>query len=181
MARIGLAFRAFFRALKDPGFAEQLGPLLEGRALPPPSAAAPKPEAKAPEKKEPSRSDALSLLAMLQRDARFVDFVQESLTGYSDAQIGAAVRDVHRDCGTVIERAFGLRPIVAQEEGMPLEITAEQFDPAPVRFTGKGPVSPPFRGSLSHHGWEAERCLLPEWTGDERAARVIAQAVVELT
>lgn len=180
MARIGLAFRAFFRTLKDAGFAEQLEPLLEGRGAPTP-AALPKPEAKAAEKKKPSRSDALSLLAMLQREARFVDFVEESLTGYTDAQIGAAVRDVHRDCGTVIARAFGLRPVVAQEEGAAVEITAEQFDAARFRFTGKVPTRPPFRGSLSHHGWEAERCLLPDWNGDERAALVIAQAVVELT
>jgi len=181
LARIGLAFRAFFRTLKDAGFAERLAPLLEGRALPPPAAAAAKSEAKAPDKKKPSRSDALSLLAMLQREARFVDFVEESLAGYSDAQIGAAVRDVHRDCATVIQRAFGLRPILAREEGEAVEIAAEQFDAARFRFTGKVPTSPPFRGSLSHHGWEAERCLLPDWTGDERAAKVVAQAVVELT
>jgi hypothetical protein len=180
VARIGLAFRAFFRTLKDAGFAEQLAPLLEGQVVPPP-AALPKPETKTPEKKKPTRSDALSLLAMLQREARFVDFVQESLAGYSDAQIGAAVRDVHRDCGTVITRAFGLRPIVAQEEATAVEIAADQFDAAKFRFTGKVPTRPPFRGSLSHHGWEAERCLLPDWNGDERAARVIAQAVVELT
>jgi hypothetical protein len=180
VARIGLAFRAFFRTLKDAGFAERLVPLLEVGERPLP-VALPKPEAKAPEKKKPSRSDALSLLAILQREARFVDFVKESLTSYSDAQIGAAVRDVHRDCGTVIERAFGLRPIVAQEEGAPVEIAGEQFDAARYRFTGKVPTNPPFRGSLSHHGWEAERCLLPDWTGNEHAARVIAQAVVELT
>jgi hypothetical protein len=179
VARIGLAFRAFFRTLRDAGFAEQLAPLFEGRPVPAP--ALPAPDPKVPGKKKPARSEALTLLAMLQREARFVDFVKESLASYSDAQIGAAVRDVHRDCGTVIERAFGLRPIVVQEEGAAVEMTAEQFDAARIRFTGKVPGAPPFRGSLSHHGWAADRCLLPDWTGNERAAQVIAQAVVELT
>ena len=58
------------------------------------------------------------MLATLQREARFVDFVKESLEGYADAQIGAVARDVHRDCGAVLERLFALRPVLAdQEEG----------------------------------------------------------------
>ena len=57
------------------------------------------------------RSDAINLLAALQREARFVDFIKEPIAGYSDAQIGAAVRDVHRDCGALLERLFGLKPI----------------------------------------------------------------------
>ena len=56
--------------------------------------------------KPPARSEAITLLAALQREARFVDFIQESLAGYTDAQIGAAARDVHRDCGTVLKRMF---------------------------------------------------------------------------
>jgi hypothetical protein len=47
----------------------------------------------------PARSEALNLLAAMQREARFVDFIREPLDGYSDAQIGAAARTVHRDCG----------------------------------------------------------------------------------
>ena len=74
-------------------------------------------------------SEAITLLAALQREARFVDFIQESLAGYSDAQIGAAARDVHRDCGAVLERMFALRPAVAEEEGTEVEVPAG-FDPA---------------------------------------------------
>jgi hypothetical protein len=53
-------------------------------------------------------------LAALQREARLVDFVQEPIAAYSDAQIGAAVRDVHRGCAEVIERLFSLKPVVLQ-------------------------------------------------------------------
>ena len=40
------------------------------------------------------------------REARFVDLVNESLDGYSDAQIGAAARDVLRDSKKVLDRLF---------------------------------------------------------------------------
>ncbi len=66
----------------------------------------PKPEPKKPAAAPRGRSEALTLLATLQREARFVDFIMESLEGYSDAQIGAVARDVHRDCGKVLERLF---------------------------------------------------------------------------
>ncbi len=46
------------------------------------------------------------------REARLVDFIQESLAGYSDAQIGAVARDVHRDSAAVLNRLFALKPAV---------------------------------------------------------------------
>jgi hypothetical protein len=39
---------------------------------------------------------------------------------------------------------------------------------------------PPFQGKLCHHGWEATRCELPEWTGGAPAAMIVAPAEVEL-
>ena len=48
---------------------------------------------------------ALQLLALLQRDGRLVDFLQEEIDAYTDAQIGAAVRDIHRGCRKVARRA----------------------------------------------------------------------------
>ncbi|MGC3970646.1 MAG: DUF2760 domain-containing protein [Pirellulales bacterium] len=94
MGRISTAFRAFFRALGNADIAKQIDEVLGGggskpavASLPPPTAAPAKP-AEAP--KKPARSDALTLLAALQREARLVDFLKEKLDGYSDAQIGAA-------------------------------------------------------------------------------------------
>ena len=68
------------------------------------------------------RSDSLTLLAALQREARFIDFVKESLEGFTDAQIGAAARDVHRDCGLVLQRLFGIEPATSEPEGAELEV-----------------------------------------------------------
>ena len=64
-----------------------------------------------------NRSDAITLLATLQREARFVDIVSEPLDGYSDAQIGAAARDVLRESGKVLNRLFSLKRVVDAEEG----------------------------------------------------------------
>ena len=145
----------------------------------PQKVAEPQPK-KEPQKATPrARSEALTLLATLQREARFVDFIKEPLEGYVDAQVGAVARDVHRDCAKVLERLFALVPVAAQQEGDEIEVTAG-FDPARYRLTGNVEGEPPFRGHLTHHGWEATRCDLPLWSGKEAAARIIAPVEVEL-
>ena len=91
-------------------------------------------------------------------------------TGYSDAQIGAAARDVHRDCGAVLARMFALRPAMAEEEGKEVEVPAG-FDSGRWRLTGNVTGEPPFHGRLVHPGWEATICELPTWSGSAAAAR----------
>jgi hypothetical protein len=178
VGRIGLAFRVFFRILFDAVTAARVAPLLiESAPTQSAPAAPPKPEEKV--KKRLVRSEALNLLAMLQREARLVDFIQESIAGYSDEQIGAAVRDVHRDCGAVLQRVFGLTPISKEAEGSTIELAAD-FDAARYRLTGRVPEQPPIRGTLAHHGWQAMQCALPEWSGADNAVMVVAPAVVEL-
>jgi len=147
---------------------------------PMPVAPAPKPVAAKPAApKPPARSEAITLLAALQREARFVDFIQESLAGYSDAQIGAAARDVHRDCAAVLKRMFALRPAVTDEEGKEVEVPAG-FDAGRWRLTGNVTGEPPFHGRLVHPGWEAAACELPTWSGSAAASRIVAPAEVEL-
>jgi hypothetical protein len=93
-------------------------------------------------------------LAALQREGRFIDFLKEPLDGFSDAQIGAVARDVHRDCGKVVERWFALSPIAKEEEGA--EITLPPgFDAGRFRLSGQVSGEPPYRGRLVHHGWVA--------------------------
>lgn len=118
------------------------------------------------------------MLATLQREARFVDFLQEPLAAYSDAQVGAAARDVHRHCGEVIGRMFALRPVVEAEEGSDVDLPA---DTVATRFHLVGNVGATSRrGKLCHKGWEATQCQLPQWTGEEAARLVVAPAEVEL-
>ena len=175
--RLLLAVRVFFRILFDRPFAERIQNSLGSFEAAPTEAAA-EPAARGPVRR-PRRSDSLTLLAVLQREARFIDFVQESLEGYSDAQIGAAVRDVHRDCGTVLERLFGIVPVMTEHEGTEVEVI-RGYDPGQWKLTGKVQGEPPFRGRLAHHGWKATKCELPEWSGAEASERIVAPVEVEL-
>jgi hypothetical protein len=189
MRRIMIAFRVFFATLFRAEVAREVDRVLRGApprdqavSDPPskPDAKSKKPASKKPApKKPPVRSDAVTLLATLQREARFVDFIQEPLGDYSDAQIGAAARDVHRDCGLVLKRLFGLQPIVSDEEGAKIEVPAG-FDAGRYQLSGKVVGEPPFQGRLRHHGWEATQQELPSWSGSELAARTVAPVEVEL-
>jgi hypothetical protein len=179
--RLLLATRVFFEILSNSALAEVMRKHFGGKApaaLPAPEAPPP-PPAPAPPPKTPLRSEAISLLAALQREARFLDFLMEPLAGYADAQVGAVARDVHRDCGAVVKRLFDPRPAVSQEEGGTVEVSAG-FDAGRFRLTGNVTGQPPYRGRLVHPGWEAAKCELPAWTGAKDSARVIAPAEVEL-
>jgi hypothetical protein len=177
MARLGTAFRAFWRALRDRAFAEQARQLLEGHALPAPAG----PPVVAPgAPPRPARSEALNLLALLQREARLLDFLKEDIAGYSNDQIGAAVRDVHRDASAVVERVFSLRPVMSESEGSGVQVPAGA-DAARVRLVGNVTGQPPYRGALRHAGWEATKVELPHWSGSDASARVVAPAEVELS
>ena len=180
MGRIGLAFRAFFRILFDVTAAERVAAALRNEALPTETPQTSPSTRTAKKPQPPTRSDALTLLAALQRDARFLDLVQESLDGYSDSQIGAAARDVLRDCRGVLDRLFAITPLCDSGEGAAVQVP-EGFDPARFRLSGNVTGSPPHQGQLVHHGWAAARCDLPKWSGQAESELVVAPAEVEIT
>jgi len=186
MRRLWLSIRVFFSVLFHAEVAARVEEALRpgGGAQAAAVAPGPKPDQRAePKKATPpkatARSEALTLLATLQREARFADFIKEPLAGYSDAQIGAVARDVHRDCAAVVDRLFSLVPIVAQEEGSQADVPAG-FDSGRFQLTGNIVGDPPFHGRLAHHGWEATKCEVPAWSGKDASARVVAPAEVEL-
>ena len=123
-------------------------------------------------------SAALQLLGLMQREARFVDFIQEDVAPYTDAEIGAAARVVHEGCRKVLREHFTLSPVCSEAEGSRITLQAG-FDAAAVRLTGNVVGQPPFTGTLSHRGWLVTQVKLPQLT-DIQAAKVIAQAEVEL-
>jgi len=177
---LGVAVRSFFRSLFDAEIAKQIDSILqsdEAAKLPPPAEVEHKAVAKEPPK--PTRSEALTLLATLQREARLVDFFKESLDGYSDAQIGAAARDIHRDTASVLDRIFAIEPVVDGDEGSSIEVPAG-FDAGCFRLTGNVTGTPPFSGVLVHHGWRAAKCELPAFSGTDKSADIVAPAEVEL-
>lgn len=125
------------------------------------------------------RDGALALLALLQREGRFVDFVRDSVDGASDADIGAAAREVHRGCRKVLDQHLSFEPVMpgAEEE----KVTVPKgFDPSEVRLIGEAKGEPPYRGTLRHHGWRVVDAKLPTLAeGIDRT--VIAPAEVELS
>ena len=167
MNRLFLGFRALFRCTVDREFAERLS----GLFINDDSGTAPTLRA--------TRSDAVTLLAVLQREARFVDFVQESIDAYPDAQVGAAVRQVHKGCRTVLDRVLALEPTLAEPENAEVTLPAGA-DPNRYRMVGNVTGEPPVNGTLAHHGWQATRCELPEWRGSEDTILVVAPAEVEV-
>jgi hypothetical protein len=181
--RLGLAFGAFSAVLGDAGFAARFAALRSGAAQtppapsPPPAAPAPVP-APAPALKTLDTDAALQLLALLQREARLIDFTRESLAGYDDAQIGAAARLVHEGCAKVLREHFDIVPVRSEAEGSRVTLPAG-FDAAAVRLTGNVSGSAPFTGSLAHRGWRAADVKLPR-LAEGHDARVLAPAEVEL-
>lgn len=181
MGRLGTAFRAFFRILGNAVLAEQVRKLLDGPAAAPQVIAEPaKPAVAVPAvKAPPARSEALTLLAVLQREARLVDFLKENVASYSDDQIGAAVREIHRDASAALDRMFALQPVRTETEGATINVPAG-FDAGRIRLVGNVTGNPPHSGTLAHAGWEATKVELPEWTGTATSAKVVAPAEVEL-
>lgn len=144
--RIGIALRGFRKALGDQAFADKIEPML-GAAKEEKTQAA-----------KPSGVP-LRLLALLQREGRLLDFLLEDIQSYPDAQVGAAVRDIHRQCQAAIKEHLLLEPVLPQSEGAAVEVPPG-FDPSAIRVTGNVSGAPPFKGTLQHHGWRVKEIKL---------------------
>jgi Domain of unknown function (DUF2760) len=103
----------------------------------------------------------------------------EDIQPYEDAQIGAAVREIHQECRAALKEHLTLEPVLASTEGEEVEIPVG-FDPSAVRLTGNVTGQPPFRGTVKHHGWRAKELkLAPVPQGQDEW--VLMPAEVELT
>ena len=165
------AFRAFFSLIFHGWIA---GDILADFAPPPAAPAAPAPVVLAPVE---SSDRAAQLLAILQRDGRLVDFLMEDLTPYQDAQVGAAVRDVHRGCREALDKYASLAPVLDLEEGSTVNVDRDN-EPARIKVVGNVAGAPPYRGILRHRGWEVARLALPPLPATGRT--VVAPAEVEV-
>lgn len=162
-----------------------LAPLLAGFALAlwvarPGAEAAPSAQAEAaPGKPEgpPPPAGALRLLALLQQEGRLIDFLEEDIAAYSDAQVGAAVRDIHARCRAALRERMTIERIYAEEDGATVEVPSG-FDPALVRLTGNVHGVPPFRGTLQHAGWRVTGVRLS--VADALDPSILAPAEVEI-
>jgi hypothetical protein len=196
--RFFLAWAAYFRTLFDAQFAAGVIRLREGKpALPEQGAKSDEAPRKASrdddgeaaakaarkDKKDEKKKEvilreagpeaALQLLSLLQREGRFVDFLEEDVSSFSDAQIGAAARVVHDGC-----RKAPLEPVRTEDEGSKIKIE-KGFDAHKVRLTGNVTGEAPFTGTLAHRGWKVKEVKLPKMT-EGHDATIVAPAEVEV-
>lgn len=178
LARLMLAFRVFFRSLRDAEFASAVRDFdtVAARAMSETTSGA---EAMLVSRlKEPAAEAALQLLGLLQQGGRFVDFLEEDVSHFSDEQIGAAARVVHDGCRKVVHEHIDITPVRLEEEGS--QITLESgFDAASIRITGNVVGHPPFTGTLVHRGWRTRSVRLPKLS-EGHDVGVLAPAEVEL-
>jgi hypothetical protein len=107
-----------------------------------------------------------------------VDFLLEPIDGYQDADVGAAVRAIHRGCRKVLSEHLTLEPVMPGAEDDPVSVP-RGFDPGEIRLVGEVSGEPPFRGVLRHHGWRVIETKLPTLSdGVDRS--VVAPAEVEI-
>jgi hypothetical protein len=184
--RLFLALKAFFSVLFNPELANRVSEALgapksiENKQPSPPAISQPVPATDTAKKPLPAskesggRSDALTLLSTLQREARFLDLVHESLDMYTDAQIGAAARDVLRDTRKSLDKMLDIKPLISSKEGDSINLP-EQL--SPVRWKLLGGKSN--RGVVVHAGWMATKTEIPKWNGNLDDAVVLAAAEID--
>jgi hypothetical protein len=149
-------------------------PQAEAKPITPPVKETPKPA----RLKEASPDAALQLLTLLQQDARFIDFVEEDLTSYSDADIGAAARVVHEGSKKTLATYFNIEAVRSEDEETRISLP-EGFNATEIRLTGNVVGEAPFNGTLVHKGWKVTDTRLPK-IAQGHDTSIIAPAEVEL-
>lgn len=132
----------------------------------------------APVLKATAPESALQLLSLLQQEARLIDFLNEDVKAFTDAEVGAAARVVHEGGKKVLNDYFTLQPVRSENEETRV-VLPEGFDPATVRLTGNVVGQAPFKGTLIHRGWQVTAVKLPK-ISEGRNIQIIAPAEVEL-
>jgi len=181
LSRIWLSWVSGFRILFDGRFAAKVlllreAPVTEPAAEP----AALASEAKAAVRTAPTASaadGALQLLSLLQREGRFVDFVQQEVSSFADAEIGAAARVVHEGCRRAIKNHARVVNVRNEAEGSSLTLERASED---VKLVGNVAGAAPFRGVLRHRGWRVEALTLPTIVGAHDPT-IVAPAELELS
>ncbi len=168
----GVALLAIVIAIVKKGAAPAQAPAAAAVATPTPK------HEPVPTLKSTEPESALQLLSLLQQEARLIDFLNEDVKAYSDAEVGAAARVVHEGGKKVLNDYFTLQPVRSENEESRVTLP-EGYDAASVRLTGNVVGQAPFTGTLVHRGWQVTVVKLPK-ISEGRNMRVVAPAEVEL-
>lgn len=189
VARAGSLDRAFWgltiagRAAMDPSFEAKVRQLLGEPVSSPPTSAptttttAPSAPAKPPLPPKPT-GEPIRVLALLQSESRLIDFLMEDIAGATDAQVGQAVRDIHKKAQAALKSHMTFEPVLSGSEGEKVTVPVG-FDPSAVRVLGNVTGQPPFTGELQHPGWRVKDVKLPT-PADGQDLFVVQPAEVEL-
>jgi len=172
--RLLLALTTFWRILVDTRLAAKIAELRSCGT----SALADAESSEPPRLKRAEPNAGLQLLGLLQQNGRFIDFLQENVGAYSDAEVGAAARIVHEGCSKALKQHFAIEAVRAEPEGTRVTLQ-EGFDSSAVRLTGNVVGHPPFTGNLAHRGWRVTEIRLPQVASGHDLA-IVAPAEVEL-
>jgi hypothetical protein len=118
------------------------------------------------------------LLRLFQREGRFVDFLQQDITSFADADVGAAARVVHEGCRRVLRSHAKIGHARSEAEGTRLTLDAAAAEQ--VKLVGQVSGKPPYNGVLRHAGWRIDDFTLPVSVG-ERDPALLAEPEVELS
>jgi hypothetical protein len=174
LSRLILALATFWRILVDTRFAGQVARLRGGSPTAEPETETPEP----PRLRKAEPNAGLQLLGLLQQEGRFVDFLQEDVGSYSDAEVGAAARVVHEGCKKTLRQHFTIEAVRTESEGT--RVTLEEgFDASALRLSGNVVGKAPFTGSLTHRGWRVTEIKLPQIASGHDLS-IVAPAEVEL-
>jgi len=155
-----IALKAFLKAWKEPENAEEF--IKEAPKI----------------SHTPSDASHLRLLSSLQQNARLIDFLKEDIKGYTDAQVGAAVRKIHQECGKFLEESVTIRTVMNEEEGETVKIPAG-YNSAQIKVVGRVNGNPPYTGIVRHRGWKVHKLSLPK-QHTQQQGDVICPAEIEV-
>ncbi|WP_111640092.1 DUF2760 domain-containing protein [Marinomonas shanghaiensis] len=123
------------------------------------------------------------LLQLLQQEARFIDFIQESIDDYSDADVGAASRQIHAGCAKVLKQHFSIEVVSLDVVNSATENTRVEvpsgYDAKQIKLEGRVEGDGPYVGTLIHPGWKVTQTRLPKVTNTE-SLTILAPAEVEV-
>jgi hypothetical protein len=129
-------------------------------------------------KKDEKNIDGVFLLSLFQKQGRLVDFLQQDIASFSNAEVGEAARVVHDGCARILGDYFTMEAIRTEEEGALVSVDAD-YNLSEITLTGNLHGSAPYRGELLHHGWKISDQHPPEQL-DPKARFIVQPAEIEV-
>ena len=121
---------------------------------------------------------ALRLLALLQQEGRLVDFLEEDIEPYNDAQVGAAVRAIHAGCRKALHERMRIERIYGEEDGASVEVAVRLRSRRGAPHRQRPRRSRPSAASSSTAAGAPSEVTLPKTAGVDAA--ILAPAEVEI-